>query len=55
MHEKLTPDDPDEARLAHLHRLEQARQLLDEVEASLPEGHPVRVAIERGRAKEPPR
>lgn len=51
MHEKLTPDDSI-ANHAHLYRLEQARQLLAEVEAVLPPGHPVRLAIERGRDAE---
>ncbi len=50
MHEK-TPDDSD-AHRAHLYRLQQARRLLDEVEAALPPGHPVRLAIERGRDAE---
>ncbi|WP_162800423.1 hypothetical protein [Acidibrevibacterium fodinaquatile] len=49
----MTPDDTqgtDEAA-ADEYRLQQAREMLDAIAAGLPEGDPLRVAIERGRAK----
>lgn len=48
MHEKQSPGDTDETRLAEAFRLVQARRLLDEVAAGLPPDDPLRQAIERG-------
>lgn len=44
--------DDETRRLAKLHRLAQARALMEEAAASLPPGDPLRLAIERGLAEE---
>ena len=44
--------DDETRRLAELHRLAQARRLMEEAAASLPPGNPLRLAIERGLAEE---
>jgi hypothetical protein len=47
-----TPADAETRRLAELHRLAQARAMLEAAAASLPLGDPLRLAIERGLAEE---